>query len=55
MLKDNKFSLNPDITKKFTVDINNPKVEIYFLKVVKFDKPYLCAGTNDGRVLLWIL
>jgi hypothetical protein len=54
MLQDNKFTLNPDITKKFTSDINS-KVQIFFLKVVNFDKPYLCAGTSDGRILLWIL
>jgi hypothetical protein len=55
MLQDSKFTLNPDITKKFTADINNSKVQIFFLKVVKFDKSYLCAGTNDRRILLWIL
>ena len=34
--------------------INNPKVEINFVKTIDFGGSVcICAGTNDGKIFLW--
>ena len=53
-LEGDQFKINLENTKLMNSQVNNPKVEINFLKTIEFGGSVcICAGTNDGKIFLW--